>query len=344
MTPLELHQAVFLLGPWLIGAFLDVLLQGILFGQFIHYAQWYRDDKTGLKLAVVGLAIITTLKSIQAFALVWILFIRNFLDLPGAILLNYTTWWQSGNPLMVAAIGLYVQAYFCYRLYMIAKSPLPVIPLALLFLFAFAALSIGTYYITISDTLGIGRWFAAHLASVFAGDLMLSLVTAYFLIRSKKNVLPQTVGLITALIRLTFQTAAPAAICALLNLIFSQIYNGNENITSTAFNMMLPKLYAVSMMWTLNARRSIGAAYGTSRAYTNPSSVDRTTRRVRTGAGRHDPDVELGDFGGIQIHTQLDRHVDVWNSEDDVKQDGLKIGETSETSVTVPVSTQYTKG
>ncbi|KAJ3759709.1 hypothetical protein EV360DRAFT_69277 [Lentinula raphanica] len=337
MTPLELHQAVFLLGPWLIGAFLDVLLQGILFGQFVHYAQWYRDDKIGLKLAVVGLAIITTLKSIQAFALVWILLIRHFLDLPGAILLNYTTWWQSGNPLMVAAIGLYVQTYFCYRLYMIAKSPLPVIPLALLFLFAFTALSIGTYYITTSDSDGIARWFAVHLASVFAGDLMLSLVTAYFLTRSKKNVLPQTVGLITALVRLTFQTATPAAICALLNLVFSQIYNGNENITSTAFNMMLPKLYAVSMMWTLNARRTIGAAYGTSRGYTNGSSVDRTTRRGgRTG--RHDPDVELGDFGGIQIHTQLDRHVDVWNSEDDVKQDGLKIGETSETSVSVPVS------
>jgi hypothetical protein len=45
-----------------------------------------------------------------------------------------------------------------------------------------------------------------------AGDLILSLTTAYFLIKSKQGVLPQTVGLISALVRLTFQTAAPAAL------------------------------------------------------------------------------------------------------------------------------------
>jgi hypothetical protein len=48
----------------------------------------------------------------------------------------------------------------------------------------------------------------AHLAA----DVLLSCTTAFFLIKSKKNVLPQTVGLISALVRLTFQTAAPAAV------------------------------------------------------------------------------------------------------------------------------------
>jgi hypothetical protein len=38
------------------------------------------------------------------------------------------------------------------------------------------------------------------------------MTTAYFLLKTKKNVLPQTVGLISALVRLTFQTAAPAAL------------------------------------------------------------------------------------------------------------------------------------
>jgi hypothetical protein len=40
----------------------------------------------------------------------------------------------------------------------------------------------------------------------------MSCTTAYFLIKSRNDVLPQTVGLINALVRLTFQTAAPAAI------------------------------------------------------------------------------------------------------------------------------------
>lgn len=70
-------------------------------------------------------------------------------------------------------------------------------------------------------------------------------------------------GLISALIRLTLGSAAPAAICAMLNLIFSQVslrllgsyqvlnplyqvYQGTDNIVSTAFNMALPKLYVRS--------------------------------------------------------------------------------------------------
>jgi hypothetical protein len=43
----------------------------------------------------------------------------------------------------------------------------------------------------------------------------------------------------------------------MFNLIFSQIYEGDDKLISSAFNQALPKLYAFSMMWTLNARRDI---------------------------------------------------------------------------------------
>ncbi|KAJ7820859.1 hypothetical protein B0H13DRAFT_2291924 [Mycena leptocephala] len=59
----------------------------------------------------------------------------------------------------------------------------------------------------------------------------------------------------------SFQTAAPAARCSMLNLIFSLLYSNGEGLISAAFNMPLPKLYAVSMMRTLNARRSLQAAH-----------------------------------------------------------------------------------
>ena len=45
----------------------------------------------------------------------------------------------------------------------------------------------------------------------------------------------------------------------MFNLIFSQIYPGDHKLISSAFNQALPKLYAFSMMWTLNARREIQA-------------------------------------------------------------------------------------
>ncbi|KAJ7088814.1 hypothetical protein B0H15DRAFT_800776 [Mycena belliarum] len=253
----DLRMAMAWLGPWLVGACVELLLQGILFCQFVSYYSYYRDDKLALRLIVGVLCLLTTLKSIHAFATVWIQCIVYFGDLKGAILLNYTTWWQSGTPLMVAIIGIYVQSYFCFRLWVISKRRYVVLPIATIFVFGFLSIIVGTYFITTENETGITTCFAAHLSSVFAGDVTLTLTTAYFLLKSQKIVLPQTVGVISALVRLTFQTAAPATICAMFNLIFSQVNPGGSGLTSTAFNLTLPKLYAISMMWTLNARRTI---------------------------------------------------------------------------------------
>ncbi|KAJ7185823.1 hypothetical protein C8R46DRAFT_1288965 [Mycena filopes] len=305
LTPDELHQANFLLGPWLIGSCADLLLQGVLCSQFVNYFSYYDDDKPHLRWAVAGLALLTILKSIQAFTIIWIQFIPFFGDLQGAILLNYTTWWQSGNPLMVAIIGLYVQSYFCFRLYVISRSNFVVVPIASIFGFAFLSIVLATYYISTEEGPKIAMWFAAHLSSTFAGDIILSSTTAYFLLKSKQDVLPQTVGLISALVRLTFQTAAPAALCAMFNLIFSQVYTGDVAIVSTAFNMALPKLYAVSMMWTLNARRTIRATHSSRDGLTH-SSNEISGGRSRGATRRANGDMELG---GIQVRTETETHI-----------------------------------
>lgn len=300
LTHEELQLAIFILGPWLIGCFLDVLLQGVLFCQFSHYFGRYSDDKVGTRLAVIGLLILTTLKTIHSFVSSWILFIIYFKDLSGAISLSYTAWWLTSSGVMVASIGIFVQAFFCYRLWVISWNNYWVLaPIVTVLLFAYTSICVATYYISqgVEATPQIGTWFAAHLSSVFAGDLLITLSTAYFLLRSRKDLLPHTVGLINALIRLTFQTAAPAAMCALLNLIFSQVYTGDNKLISSAFNQTLPKLYAFSMMWTLNARDELrsyktGRFYGTSEG----SSVPARDR------------LELGSLGGVHIRTHVESH------------------------------------
>ncbi|KAJ6557929.1 hypothetical protein B0H19DRAFT_1261506 [Mycena capillaripes] len=328
LTAEERHQANFLLGPWLIGSCIDLLLQGVLLSQarlvfrpglvphspqFVSYFSWYSDDKRGLKIVVAVLVLLTVLKSIQAFAVIWIMFIKFFGDIQGAILLDFTAWWQSGTPLMasisisfgVGLIGSYVQSYFCFRLWVISKKWYVVAPIVAVFLFALLSIVVGTYFISTAEGPKIGQWFAAHLSATFGGDIVLSMTTAYFLLKSKKNVLPQTVGLISALVRLTFQTAAPAALCAMFNLIFSQIYTTDVAIISTAFNMALPKLYAISMMWTLNARRTIRAMHGSRNGITTTSNE---LSGGRSRARRPNGDMELGQ---IQIVTQTEQHVDV---------------------------------
>jgi len=264
MTPEELESARWLLGPWLVGCFLDVFLQGILYCQFARYAARCQGDKWGMKVAVIILAIMTTLKTIHSFALIWIQSIEYFTDLQGAIGLSYTAWWQTGTPLIVATMGLYVQTFFCRRLYYISGRKWWVVaPVATILAFAYASMCIATYYITqgVEATPLMAPWFAAHFSSVFAGDMSVTLAMTYFLLKSRSEVLrPQTIGLLTALIRLTWLSVAPAALCAMFNLVFSQVWKGSDRLLSTTFNLMLPKLYAISMMWTLNARERMRAA------------------------------------------------------------------------------------
>ncbi|KAJ6459178.1 hypothetical protein C8R47DRAFT_1162302 [Mycena vitilis] len=286
----------FRLGPWIIGCCLDLVLQGALFTQFANYFAWYPDDKGIQKAIVAGLFVMTTLKSIQSFVIIWNHAILFFGDLRGAILLNFTAWFELGNPLMVAAIGLYVQLYFCYRLYVISGRSYIVAPVATIFIFAVVAMIFATYFIATQQVSRIADWFTAHLSAVFAGDVLLSCATAFFLLKSRRGALPQSVGLISALVRLTFQTAAPAAICAMLNLISAVRFTGGQGLFALVFNMPLPKLYAISMMFTLNARRNIRAGATLSGGQYS-SSDGRLVSRSRPPV---QGDVELGP---VQFYT-----------------------------------------
>jgi hypothetical protein len=170
---------------------------------------------------------------------------------------------------------------------------------------------------------------AAHLSSVFgsspanyiflqlnrstfrvAGDFLITLSTAYFLLQSRKEALPPFVFLpliqgsyITSSI--TGQPVSSTLSCALLskqqrqlqcgmpflrtsstfinvscsammNLVFSQIYKGENKLISTAFNQGLAKLYAFSMMWTLNARSELRRNFN----HGNSSSAGSSGHRV----------------------------------------------------------------
>ncbi|KAF7317266.1 hypothetical protein HMN09_00461800 [Mycena chlorophos] len=301
------------LGPFMVGTSIDLLLQGVLSCQFVNYYSWYSDDKWQLHAAVGFLALSTWLKSIQAFAVIWIKFIEYYGNFVGAFELSVSrgSWWDSGNALMGSAIGLYVQSYFLWRLYVVSKNVWISAALGVLCVFSFLAAANITRILNSGDVFATSHSLAAHVAAAFVADLAITLFTCYFLLRTRQDVLPHTAGLISALVRLTFQTAAPATICALIYLILSQVTvaSGAPPFGATlmdAFNTPLPKLYAISMMWTLNARRSIHAASNGMTA----TSTDLRVSGMRYTRGAVQTDLELG---RIQVLTQTERstHVDV---------------------------------
>ncbi|KAH8804218.1 hypothetical protein DL96DRAFT_1766258 [Flagelloscypha sp. PMI_526] len=312
--------SIFVLGPWVIGAFADCLLQGLLLGQFTNYFRLYRDDRPFLKAIVAGLVILTCLKTIQSCAIVWVQNILLFNDQPGAINLYSTTWWESGNPLMVAFIGLYVQAYFLYRLRSLSKSWIVVIPITLILVFAFLAMVVATVAIfkaRVNEIVSLPLWYTvAQVLSDIAGDLLMTMAMIYHLLLVRKTVIPQTAGLLSALIRLILLSAAPAAVCAMINLLLSQLFDGTKNLMSSAFTQALSKLYAVSMMYMLNSRRSLRAGYDASDVIFGSGSSHQMSRR---GQAHTDSDRSLGD---IAVHTETRNHIDFHDSFDHTASSG----------------------
>ncbi|KAG7447152.1 uncharacterized protein BT62DRAFT_63727 [Guyanagaster necrorhizus] len=320
MSPLsgeEYEQVAYGLGPWLVGMALDWFFLGILTTQvsvfakypvqsiyfrriqFSNYYSWYgRKDGVGMKIAVGVLALLTTLKSIQA-SIVWIQQINYFTDIQGALALHETAWYHTGNIIMEASISFYVQCYFSYRLYALSKMWWIAAPIMVLYVLGLASAIVVTYYIAsfIIDK-QTEHWISVHYASAFVTDLLLSSATAWFLLTNRKHVLPQTASLLNALARLTFQTAALPAICAMINFIFVYTIGRTFNNVVSVFIQALPKLYAISMMWTLNARRAIRVAFasggsgGSSTGEAVPRSIERT-RRDEIPLSNLNPDSDL---------------------------------------------------
>ncbi|KAJ6508113.1 hypothetical protein DFH09DRAFT_1000104 [Mycena vulgaris] len=337
-TPPPLPPAVirslitFYLGGWDLAICADLIFQGIIFAQVAHYTTLYTKDFLAMRAFVAVLLIITTLKSAEGLVILWIQNVDYFMNLNAALDMTNTSWTTELNLTLVALIAFYVQLFFCKRLWVISKNVYIVALIVTLFVFALVASIVSSVFtfagqlknVTWSEeaveTLGrvLTRSFLVeiHLGTVFAGDVLLCGSTIYFLLLASRNASSaESAGMLYSITKLTFQSAAPAVVCALVSLVGTVGWN---RITPDAYvmlaiiaNNVLPKLYAISAMWTLNSRRSIRQAH----SGTGQSSTGRTTSTATSGR-RPTNDIVLSSpwvssDGSAVIHVQTgSRHTD----------------------------------
>ncbi|KAJ7663602.1 hypothetical protein B0H17DRAFT_1092520 [Mycena rosella] len=282
----------FILGAWNLGISGDLLLQGVLFAQFAHYFDLYKKDILLLRAFVGGLLVLTTLKSMQCLAILWVQNVVHFVDVFGALNMFYQFWLYGINVIFVAFIAFYVQLFFCQRLWVISKNIYVVVLIVALFAFALLAAVVETAFFFSDRTFPLRQWFAVHLATVFAGDLILCASSIYFLLNHSTGAMPQTASMLKSIVKLTFQ----------VRLGKDGSITGFSMLAIIA-NTLLPKLYAISAMWTLNSRRDLRLAPPNGQ---NTSSTEGTSgRQARTN------NVELGILSGpgnrvpIQVRTQV---------------------------------------
>ncbi|KAJ7279338.1 hypothetical protein C8J57DRAFT_132685 [Mycena rebaudengoi] len=314
MPPLPV--VTFVLGGWDLGTHADLILQGILFAQFTNYwSRYYMSDPLSQKLFVLGLCIATTFKSAHAIALVWVQNVDNFMSLNRAAGMFLTNWLKQSNSLIGQIIAFYVQVFFCRRLWIISKNIYVVAFVLLLFVFGLISAIVhaafkfsGQLFVLSHSPTQAGNylkptgkeiWSSIHYATVVTGDMILSGSTIYFLLRRSQQAPLATVGILNRLIRISFQSAVPVTLCALANFICQALYLHHASIDATVLcilltGMMLPKVYAISAMWTLNSRNE-SSRFGTdvnSDLGTSSSSVHFSSRQMATTIqlGQHSVD------------------------------------------------------
>ncbi|KAJ7790172.1 hypothetical protein B0H14DRAFT_3501923 [Mycena olivaceomarginata] len=260
---------VFHLGGWDLAICADLILQGIIFAQIAHYAILYNKDDLALRAYVAVLLIITTLKSAQGLVIMWIQNVEYFMDLDAALGMFTMSWTIELNITFIALIAFYVQLFFCKRLWAISENIYIVTLVVALFVFALVAAIVSSVFqlavLKFADQSKSITWMGIHLATVFAGDVLLCGSTIYFLSYHSKHALPKTANMLSSLTKLTFQSAAPAVLCALISLISTLAWSHTNpdiySMLALIADNLLPKLYAISALWTLNFRRKIRRAH-----------------------------------------------------------------------------------
>ncbi|KAF7342972.1 hypothetical protein MVEN_01727300 [Mycena venus] len=290
----------FILGGWDLGIYGDLMLQGALFAQFAHFASLYHRDIASIRTFVWLLFAMTTLKTVQCLVILWIQNVKHFGDILSAGNMFNTEWTEQFNVGLSAIIAFYVQLFFCQRLWALSRNKYIIAVILGIFVFALIAGFVAGAFTLVLDTRR-SQWTSIHLGVTVTGDILLTGSTAFFLLRHSKEVLPETAGMLRAILRLTLQSAAPAAICALVNLITNQVGSATDGANAWTMlgiisSVILPKLYAVSAMWTLNSRKDIRLARSNGQ---NTSSTEGRSGGL-SGGRRPTHNLELGAISGIR--------------------------------------------
>ncbi|KAJ7064030.1 hypothetical protein C8F01DRAFT_1130144, partial [Mycena amicta] len=252
-----------ILGSWLVGTCIELWFMGVLAGQFVKYFELFgKSDPRWLHIYISGLAFLSVVKSCVNFAVLWHKTIILFGDLDDTAPMGTDVRLSGVVAMLVVSCVFYVQGYYLHRLFLISNNNAYLVaPIAVL-LFVGWLLSIvadGLYVHGGGDELDeVSTLYYVHFPLVITGDVILTLATAFFLLRFRRNVLAPSASVLTTLIRLTFQTAAPATMTIIANLVVGVTFPHNSQVIS-GINIVLGKLWVFSLMWTLNARADKGS-------------------------------------------------------------------------------------
>ncbi|KAI0752496.1 hypothetical protein C8Q80DRAFT_1146360 [Daedaleopsis nitida] len=254
------------LGAVLLGSFLSLLMQGMVFHQSYLYFRTYQKDSFLLKAWVVVIVALETFISALYIHTCYSYMVSHYFDAP--FLLGPTVWSLKISPLPACLSAVICECFFARRVWLISPKYRPLVITAIVFDLAFYGCYIayvkGSWHAPDIHTYTKHSWLAA-LGSGFIeiGNAMMTAVLIRVLLQSRTGVKRTNMTLET-LIRYSMTTGLLICVFEIVNILVATLCPGTLIFVPVC--MVLTKISASSVLVALNARNFISGS--------EPSSID----------------------------------------------------------------------
>ncbi|KAL1950532.1 hypothetical protein VTO73DRAFT_5656 [Trametes versicolor] len=294
-------------GVMLISTIIVSALYGVTVLQTLYYYDRFPKDHWLLKSAVAIIWVLDTVTIVLDTHAVYFYLIANYNN-PSA--LSIQVWSAQVEVIVTYTVVVMVQTFFIIRIYQLRPYAwyIPV-PMGILALASYAlviAIEVAVFQKAnwgnlqssqVNDPL-VANWVLGMIV-----DIAITVVLCWYLSSEKVYVRRRTHRLINKIIVFSVNRGAIAAVVQIMTLLTKFIYSP-ENLVWLAFHNVLSKVYANSMLATLNSRTALrgmmdGDAGGTE--LTLPT-IRRNVPGGKPG-GQHDAQVATLEFACAQTST-----------------------------------------
>ncbi|KAK7464661.1 hypothetical protein VKT23_005868 [Stygiomarasmius scandens] len=291
-------------GPMFIGFLFNILLHGIMITQIYLYYITFKNDRLWMKIFVGVLFLADSLNTIFDAIYLYDALVKHFSNVP---YLGKATWVFATDPALTGIVAGMVQLFFAWRVKVLTNNPWIVGVILVSTLAGTVGGIITAFEVGIIPEFVNFREFKwsviLWLVAECFGDLIITTVLG---MKTHKTGFQASDELVDRIIRLTMQTGLLTALVAFLDLLFFLI---DPTGTHLIFNFPLCKLYANSLMSSLNSRG--GWNYASSprvKFFGTNSSSNITHNSSSTLANIEVGNSKAYDKGDSRVFVQVESH------------------------------------
>ncbi|KDR66244.1 hypothetical protein GALMADRAFT_1160882 [Galerina marginata CBS 339.88] len=245
-------------GPMLIGVFCSSILYGVLVVQVYNYWLTYKKDLRIIRYLILYLFLVETIHTAIAMYMMYQPLIINFGS--GLVFRDFPTALPA-EPILTILISTPIQVFIAWRIWRIQNSFwIPAFVCVLAAVSAAGGIWTGIVVVVIGVFAGTPQAYPAvylWLVSAATADIMITGSLAVILLRRKTG-LPSD-AVISRIVLFTIQTGLLTSISAVVDVVLLLVVP--HTTVNFLVDVTLAKIYAISLISTLNARESLNKGW-----------------------------------------------------------------------------------